>query len=199
MRTVYLSLLFTSLVGCAAHQSQQAPKLPAMPSHEEMMKIAAPGDQHAKLEKMVGSWKYTVQMWMDPSGKPEIMKGYSTNRMILGKRFLMQEALGIDKKHPFQGMGFTGYDNVKGQYVSTWVDTMSTGIMSSTGTFNTATNSIDESGTISCPMSGSGSMPFRAQWKFIDNNHYSYEMFVTMPDGKEAKSVEIQYSRLKKS
>jgi hypothetical protein len=32
---------------------------------------------------------------------------------------------------PFEGLGYTGYDNVKKQYFGTWIDSMSTGIMTS--------------------------------------------------------------------
>ena len=34
---------------------------------------------------------------------------------------------------PFQGRGTTGYDNIKQKYVLSWVDSMSTGILSCEG------------------------------------------------------------------
>ena len=39
---------------------------------------------------------------------------------------------------PFSGIGYNGYDNVKKQYWGTWMDSMSTGMMMSSG--NTSDN-----------------------------------------------------------
>ena len=35
---------------------------------------------------------------------------------------------------PFSGVGIDGYDNLRKKYVTTWIDTMGTGIFSMEGT-----------------------------------------------------------------
>ena len=52
----------------------------------------------------------------------------------MGGRYLEQRFKGDIMGMPFEGIGYTGYDNVKKQYWGTWMDNMSTGMMTSTGT-----------------------------------------------------------------
>ena len=40
------------------------------------------------------------------------------------------------RRRPFQGLGFTGYDNHPKKYVGVWIDNMTTSIMTSSGTFD---------------------------------------------------------------
>jgi hypothetical protein len=196
MKATIVTLALLALTGCTAHNSN-APK--NMPTQEEMMKLSSPGDQHAKLQPLIGKWKHTVRWRMEPNGKEEVMTGTNVNRWVLGKRFMMQEVRGSTPKMPFEGIGYTGYDNVRGQYVSTWLDSMGTGMMNSSGAFDEANNAITESGTFSCPMTGNSNMQFRSNWKVLDKNHHVYEMFIPGPDGKEFKSMEIEYTRVGKA
>lgn len=167
-----------------------------MPSPAEMAKLASPSAGHERLATLVGNWRHTVTMWMGPDAKPQIMNGTNVNHWILGKRFLMQEAHGGDKKNPFQGLGITGYDNIRGEYTSIWIDNMNTGMMKSVGAFDSAINGIREAGTLSCPMTGDKERPFRAEWSVSDSNHYTYTMFMQNRDGSEFKSVEVSYERV---
>ena len=73
-------------------------------------------------------------MWMDPSAPPQVSEGTSHREMIMGGRILEEKVhsqmMGMD----FEGMGLTGYDNVKGKYWNTWYDNMGTGVSASEGT-----------------------------------------------------------------
>lgn len=165
-------------------------------AHEEIMRLGKPGEEHKKLEPLIGTWKHTVRWWMNPDSKPQVMTGTNVNHWILGKRFVMQEVKGGDPKQPFAGLGLTGFDRVRSQYTTTWIDNMSTGTMAGSGRINHSGSAIIESGEFSCPMTGEKNMPYHAVLSMDDDNHYNYEMFVTDPDGKEFKSLDIVYERI---
>src|SRR5689334_22239372 len=95
---------------------------------EAMMKAGAPGDAHKKLDSLVGSWDATVKTWMQP-GAPMESHGTSQNTWVLGGRWVEERFTGDFMGMPFNGVGYTGYDNIKKQYVGTWMDNMSTSVM----------------------------------------------------------------------
>ncbi len=161
----------------------------------QMVKMGTPGENHKALEPLVGNWNHMVRYWMDPNAKPEESKGTSTNRWILGGRFLQAEAKGNMNGQPFEGMGITGYDNLKGEYQSMWIDNMVTGFMLATAQYDATLKTFNETGSFSCPMTNEKARPFRAKWKIMDNNNYTYEMYQAGPDGKEFKAMEITYVR----
>ena len=98
--------------------------------HEAM----TPGAQHAELAKGAGDYAVTVKMWMDPSAPPQVSEGTSHREMIMGGRILEEKVQSQMMGMDFEGMGLTGYDNVKGKYWNTWYDNMGTGVSPSEGT-----------------------------------------------------------------
>ncbi len=162
---------------------------------EKMKALMAPSAAHKTLEAMVGKWNYTSKFWMAADGKPEETSGTSENVLIYGGRFLKQEVKGTWMGQPFEGMGIVGYDNVRAQYQSIWFDSMATGIMSMSGQFDAATNTLNESGKNSCPMTGDKERECRADWKIVDANQNVYSAYTTGPDGKEFKGMEIVYTK----
>src|SRR5262249_903613 len=96
---------------------------------------------------------------------------------------------------PFSGMGITGYDNIQKKYVSTWIDNMGTGIMTSQGTADASGNGWNWTATFSDPMTGKVSKQ-RMVTHFIDDNKRTFEMYGTPPGAKkEMKVMEITYDR----
>ncbi len=178
----------------------EAPAVEAKPAidpaqMEKMKALMAPSAAHKTLEAMVGKWNYTSKFWMAADGKPEETSGTSENVLIYGGRFLKQEVKGTWMGQPFEGMGIVGYDNVRAQYQSIWFDSMATGIMSMSGQFDAATNTLNESGKNSCPMTGDKERECRADWKIVDANQNVYSAYTTGPDGKEFKGMEIVYTK----
>jgi hypothetical protein len=172
-----------------------------MPTPEQMaeaMKLGQPSDAHKKLSAFEGKWNYTGKFWMDPKGKPETMKGTSENTWILGGRYLQAKATGEATKDwpAFEGMGFTGYDNVKQTYTSSWMDNMSTGAMTATASFNDKNKTLNEEGTYFCPME-KGEKKYRSMWKVKGKDAYQYVSYMTDHTGKEYKAMEIEYKRAK--
>lgn len=158
-----------------------------------MMNAATPGESHQMLAKSAGAWTGTVTMWMQPGAPPTVSQAQATNEMIMGGRYLKSTNSGNVMGMPFEGVGITGYDNTKKQFVNSWIDNMGTGIMTMSGTWDAASKSIVYTGSMADPVSGKD-MAFREVWKFVDNDHQVMEMY-NQVDGKEIKSMEIKYTR----
>ncbi len=92
-----------------------------------------PSAGHKRLEPMVGTWRTKTTLTMDPSAPSEVSKGRSEHRWVLGGRYVEQRYTGSMMGMPFEGLGFTGYDNNQRKYVGTWMDSFGTGMMNSVG------------------------------------------------------------------
>ena len=180
------------------HSSHGAAKKPEMDPAmmEAMMKAGTPGDPHKKLDGMVGSWDTKITMWMMPGMDPMNSTGTSTNQWVMGGRYLEQRFKGDFAGMPFEGVGYTGYDNVKKQYWGTWMDNMSTGMMTSTGSVSADGKTWEFDATMADPMTGKDSVA-KEKITIADADHHTMEMWVPGPDGKMFKNMEIAYSRKK--
>jgi hypothetical protein len=96
------------------------------------MALANPGEAHARLETLVGTWKVHGK-FSDPTGKVTESDSTAVFSMILGDRFLQQEVHGSFEGMEFVGRGVIGYDNAKKKFSGSWIDNMGTGIMTSEG------------------------------------------------------------------
>lgn len=156
-----------------------------------MMAYATPGDMHAMLAKYTGSYTCTVTMWMEPGAAASVSNAEAKNEMILGGRYLQGTNSGSFNGMPFQGISITGYDNAKKLFVNTWIDNMGTGIMSLTGTWDAASNSIKFSGNMVDPGTGKD-IPVKETLKFVDDKTMVLAMYYNNA-GKEFKTMEVKY------
>jgi Protein of unknown function (DUF1579) len=199
-RGILAGLAFLVVVAALAIGADEKKTAPAAGKMDEkammdmMAKYSTPGVEHKKLESFVGTWDTTAKMWMDPSAPPQESKGTSENKMALGGRFLEQRFEGTFMGQPFSGVGYTGYDIYKKQYVGTWMDTMGTQIMSSTGTAD-ASGKMTFTGTVDDPMTNK--MDFKETITVVDTDHHLFEMWMPGPDGKMFKTLEITYTKRK--
>jgi len=161
---------------------------------EAMQKAATPGDAHKKLEPLVGTFDAKVTMWMAPGQPPQESTGTSETSWVLGGRFLETKYQGTFMDQPFSGIGYTGYDNVTKKYIGTWMDTASTGMMTSSGTMSG--KNMKMIATMSDPMSGKV-MRSTETFTITDNDHNRMEMWDKGPDGKPVKVMQIDYTRKK--
>jgi uncharacterized protein DUF1579 len=186
----------------AEEKAAAADKTTTPPTQEEMMaammKLASPGPEHAALNPLAGTWKTSTKMWGGPSGptpEPTLSEGTCERSWVMGGRYLVGKYKGDFSGMPFEGMEVLGYDNMKKQYVSSWVDNMGTGIMLSTGNaMDPATKSFTLTG--SAPDPSGQVMSMREITSIVDGNTYTMTMYGTM-GGQEMKMMEITYSRLK--
>lgn len=194
----WIALAAVALFVCTTALAADAP--PKMTAEqqammEKMTKAATPGPQHEMLKKMAGEWNAKVTSMMDPSQPPQVEQSSSTLTMLMDGRYCQEVTSGNMMGQPFSGMGLTGYDNVLGKYVSTWVDNMGTGIMTSVGTPDASGKVITWIGTMSDPVTGKPSRS-RMVTTIKDDDHHTFEMYGTPPGGKkEMKMMTIEYSR----
>lgn len=160
-------------------------------------KAATPGPQHRQLaEHFAGTWTTKSTVWMDPSAPPMHETGRSVNTTVLGGRQLRMDFSGQFMGQPFEGIGYTGYDNVRGRYVGSWMDSMSTGQFMAEGDYDPATRTYTFRGEMADPMRPGKTMAVREVVRIVDNDHHVMEWY-EMHDGAERKSMQIDYTRAK--
>lgn len=188
---LFVALLALACLPAFAADDQAAPGMEAI--MEAYMAYATPGEHHQHLAEQAGTWSTTVSSWGTPGSPPEVSQGTSERTLIMDGRYLLEKFTGETPWGPFQGMGLTGFDNIKQRYVATWIDSMSTGIMISESTEITD-GRISYSGSSPEPMTGTY-ITIRSVETRVNDDTYRFEMFMPLPDGSEFKSMEIVYVR----
>ena len=190
--------LAVSVSAFAQHEQHGQPPMSAKDKAmmEAWQKSMTPGAQHKQLDGLVGTWDTKVTSWMSPGAPPLESTGVSENRWILGGRWIEQRFTGSFMNMPFEGIGYTGYDNLKKQFVGTWMDNMSTGAMVSTGSANKDGKTMDFKSEMIDPMSGK-KMAVKEKITVVDADNHTMEMWNPGPNGKMYKSMEIKYTRKK--
>lgn len=193
----------------AAHDAEKAAKdkaheMAAQPGGQQAMdpkammeayaKAMAPNEHHKAFAAMVGTFDAEVWAQMDPSTPPTVSKGSMVNSMIMGDRVIKQEFKGEFMGQTFEGLGFMSYNPVTDKYDSVWMDSMGGMMTSSTGTCSADHKSWTFEGSECDPMTKQ-TMKYKDVATVTDNDHHSFTRYYLMPDGKEAKGMEIKYSR----
>jgi hypothetical protein len=154
------------------------------------MASMTPGVEHAFLKKMEGKWSY--EMTSSMGGAPEVSKGKSTKKMILGGRYLDENANGNMMGMPFLGRNTFAYDNMLKKYRSVWIDNMGTGFMIGEG--------VREGDEITIyatypDLMGGPDTKYKLVYKVYSDKKHRYEMYMVSPDGQVVKQMTIVYSR----
>jgi hypothetical protein len=172
-------------------------RAPKAPSQEEMMamwqKAMSPSASHARLTPMVGTWNAKTTFVMEAGAPPEVSSGTSVHRLVLGGRYLEQHYRGTSMGMPFEGIGFTGFDNVQQRYVGSWMDSFGTGMMTSIGVGHPTDERIDSVAEAIDPTGKK--IVFDTIFRIQNHEHHSYEMWTKGPDGKKYRVMLIEYER----
>lgn len=163
---------------------------------EMMPPEMTPGEHHARLAKMAGRWNVASKMWMDPAAPPMESKGTAEMRMIMDGRFLQEDFKGDMMGVPFTGMNILGYDGFQKQYVSTWIDSMTTETVVSRGTCSEDGKVMTMEGMMTNPETKKPQKTRFVTTKASDDQ-FTMEMFTPGPDGKDMKMMELRYTRAK--
>ena len=160
---------------------------------EEYKKLGTPGEAHKQLAGLAGSWTTTTKEWMEPGKPPTESTGTAEFKVLFDGRYVQQEYVSQMHGQPYTGLGTHGYDNLTKKYVTSWIDSMGTGLFTMEGTASPDGKTITLKG--SHPEPGGGVMKHRAIWKFPDANTQTFEMYGTHGNEKEMKGMEITYTR----
>jgi len=192
--TVVALLLVTSALAVEGQQEQPKMSAEQQAAMDEWMKIATPGQPHKMLERLAGSYTVAVTQWEQPGAPPSKSTGSSESRMVLGGRFVHDSFKGELMGMPFEGIGYTGYDNYKKTYVSVWMDNFGTMMMTMKGTCDAAGTTCDFKGDMDDIMTKK-TVTMRSVTKVVDARTHTFEMYYPGPDGKEFKMMEMVYTR----
>ncbi|MEO7995365.1 MAG: DUF1579 family protein [bacterium] len=155
-----LTILTVALCAFLAAPVQAADTAAATPSQADMeammtayMEAATPGPEHARLAELAGTYACTTQMRMNPTDDFMSMTGTETIEPILGGRFIQMHVIGApDAMMPdgFEAMAIMGYNITEQRYEESWVDSMGTLMLFTTGTAD-ADGNITLEGSYNCP------------------------------------------------
>src|SRR3546814_17999585 len=106
----------------------------------------------------------------------------SVDTAVLGGRQIRTQFSSRFMGQPFNGIGFMGYDNVRGKYVASWVDDMSTGLMTSEGDYDPATTTYTFFASIADTMNDRATIANRNNWRHIDDYTPMTELFENTTD-----------------
>lgn len=187
----------------AAAQDKQSPAAaPQMTAEMQAMmqaweKAATPGAQHKQLaEHFVGNWNTKQTMWMDESLPPMSETGKSVATAVFGGRHVREDFKSQWLGQPFEGVAMVSYDNTAGKYISTWTDNASTGQMVAEGDYDPASKTYTFKAAMPDPMKPGTQTQIREVVRIADKDRHVMEMYETR-DGKERKTMEIDYTRAK--
>lgn len=169
------------------------------------MKSIQPGDKHKVLERFVGDWDTTTRMFMAPGMPPIENKGACSYQLILGNRFVRSDHRGhfqmpgpdgkpIDLAH--DGVHTLGFDNNRKLFTMSWVDTMSTGILTARGGLSQDGSTLTMFGEMDEPMTGEMGKAVRYVTRFVDDDTMIFEISEVLY-GDPFKVVEVEYRRRK--
>lgn len=152
-----------------------------------------PGPEHKLLARMEGEWDYKMFLYMEPGKEPLEATGTAKGKVILDGRYMKLTHEGISFGMPYLAEQVFGYDRVKAEYISNYIDNMGTGFLVGSGTVDSAGTSIEVNGVFAEPMTKKDTA-FRSVQKFIDTNNFIMEMHVIF-EGNSFKTWETHYSR----
>lgn len=155
---------------------------------------AEPGEEHALLATLVGEWAATAQFSM-PGGEEMQSEGKSSNQMVMGGRFLLQNFTGEMMGQPFKGISYTGYDNLAEKYQGVWMDEMATGIWISEGEADENGKILTFTGEAMDPLTRQP-MPFKHVLTIDGQNKHFFDLYQPGPDGEMMKMGRITYERV---
>jgi hypothetical protein len=163
-----------------------------------MMEYGTPGEMHKMLASWSGTWNGETTMWESEGATPTKSTGTAVNTMIYDGRYQSSTHKGNMMGMPFEGQSLTAYDNASKKFVSTWIDTWSTGIMMMTGDWNAASKTLTMSGTMPDICRPGKMCSMKEVFTVVDDNTQKMEMYGPDPKtGKEFKLMEINLTRKK--
>lgn len=195
-------LLLVPLSPAQEKGEQTKPKQPASPQEQEMMKkwmqVATPGEAHNKLNDLEGTWDVDMKIWeQGPGNPPTVSKGTSVKSWTVGHRFLREEYKGEMMGMPFDGLGYTGYDNYNKKYIGSWVDNTTTQMLTMSGVMDQPGKVLTLYGTMDEWMTGQNGEPVKYVTRVLSRDKHIFEVHNLALDGPNTLMMEATYTRKK--
>ena len=85
------ALLLAPITLAACATTEPAQELSPEEAMARATELGTPGEGHARLQPLVGTFASTMTMWLEPGSAPVVSKGTSVKHWVLGGRSLQQE------------------------------------------------------------------------------------------------------------
>ncbi|MXN92968.1 DUF1579 domain-containing protein [Flavobacterium sp. Sd200] len=157
---------------------------------------ATPGVQHKMLADETGTWNVEMTFWMEANGQPEKYTSTAQSKMILDGKYQETTYSGTMMGMPFEGKSTVAFNNKSGEFTSTWIDNMGTGMMIVKGHYDDTTKALNMKGDMVDPITGKN-ITVREVYTIVDANTRKLETFDTKEGQEEYKSMEIVMKRKK--
>ena len=202
---VPVALALLALAGCANDKAghndhaQHQMQLPPGWSEADMkacMEAGMPGKNHEWLAQSVGTWNGKTKMWMAPDAPPMDSECVCKITSIMDGRYIKSEMKGdMPGMGEFHGVGVSGFDNVSQQFVGSWIDNHSSGIMQGVGRLSPDGKVMTWDYTYNCPITKRPAV-LRQVDTYTGPNTMTMEMFGTDPkSGREFKMMQMDMRR----
>ena len=191
MKSLLLVVVVGLAAGAAPAQDQAPPDAAAM--MEAYAQATRPGEHHKKLEPFVGEWRTTTRAWVAPGAEPIVTDGKARKSWDLDGRFIREELAGSSPVGPYTGVGYLGFDNASKQYQGVWLSSMSTGMITYTGTMSDDGKTLTARGTEGDPISG-GTLEFEMTLTIDSPNQHTLAFWYLI-EGEKLKAFEIVHER----
>ena len=188
------SLLLACSLPVAAQEGRPEMSPEELAMMQKWQEYMTPGEPHARMARLVGTWDTTTRMWMAPDAPPEESPGTARFETIMDGRYLREHLESRVMGRPYKGLNLTGFDNLTQKYQAFYVDNMGTGMTLSEGTCDGPVCTYH--GETPDPLAGKAKQ-VRMVTREIGDDELSFEIYEAGPDGKEFRSLEILYTRRK--
>ena len=162
---------------------------------QENAQTANPGSVHQQLSKRIGNYKTSTKFTMQPGGPATESSGTAKITGALGGRFIIEENSGTFMGEAITGLRLTGYNNATKQYEACWTYTMSTAILTLTGTSADNGKTVTLRGSFSDE--GGTRQNLKVNTRQLDADHFVVELIGETPDGKDGPVLATTYTRIK--
>jgi hypothetical protein len=155
-----------------------------------------PGKMQERLTQDAGVWLGKTTMWMAPGTEPMKSDCTSTVTPIMDGRYIKVEVAGeFPGMGPFTGVGHYGFDNVSQQFVASWIDNHSTGMMTGKGELSKDGKTLTWTYTHNCPLTKKPTT-VRDVETITGPTTKTLESFATDPkSGKEFQMMRIELTK----
>jgi hypothetical protein len=155
-----------------------------------------PGAEHALLEPFAGTFRATIKLFFGP-GDPQITGGTMRNSWDVDGLYLHQHFTGDPAPPPypsFVGRGYWGYNFSTGKYEGFWIDNSSSIMQSEVGEVDSTGHVWTMLSEFIHPATGER-VARRSMIRLSDRDHHVMESWMTGPDGRDFRTMEIEYRR----
>ena len=187
-------LLSLALSAGAQEKPKQAPSDAAIGAALE--NAMTPGAGQQKLGFMVGTFDAKIRSWATPSDPPAEDTAVMIGNWVLGGRYIQMMLAGTVAGEPYNGIGYAGFDNTTKKYVSTFMDSGSTGMEWYTGGFDASGKRATLKGSMANPVTGKPS-PLEMRLTLDTAGNHVTELWGLGLGDKMFKMMELTYTKRK--